>query len=258
MDKSFFKCDKLENLSHVNHAFFTRNIKDSSNLYDMRTTLCPDLTIQEVTQNHKLVLKNFNKEDSELVILKQIHSNKVLYVTKAFPLGAEPQADAMVTDRAGIILAIITADCVPLLFADSKKNIIAAAHAGWKGIFAGVIDETIKKMQELGSKISDIHVTLGPCIHQESYEVGPEFYQKFLEQDSKSDIFFTKSIKETHYMFDLPGFVINRLKYLGLSDIYNINRDTLKEEQNFFSFRRFTLAKEPYIGNNLSVISLER
>jgi hypothetical protein len=162
----------------------------------------------------------------------------------------------MVTDRPGLGLGILAADCMPVLLADPEAGVIGAAHAGWRGAVAGVVEATVRRMSELGADPRCIHASVGPCIAQASYEVGPEFPQPFLQQDPENRRFFVPSRREGRFMFDLPGYVVSRLRRLGLAAVAHTGHDTCAEADLFFSYRRTTLAGEKDYGRGLSVIAL--
>ncbi|MFV9876053.1 MAG: peptidoglycan editing factor PgeF [Rickettsiales endosymbiont of Dermacentor nuttalli] len=247
---------EFSKLSHITHSFFTRNVPGNSNIYINKTD--NNKLKPEIDHNKRIIASILNQSANNLCILKQVHSNKAIIVIQPWDTGLEPEADAMVTSNTNIILAIMTADCCPLLFADRNQNIIAAAHVGWRGARNSVIDNTINTMLNLGAKLKDIHVVIGPCIHQESYEVGPEFYKNFINESITNSNFFINSTKPNHFKFNLLGYVTNKLQLLGISIISNINRNTFAEEENFLSYRRYTLNQNPDDeGSLLSLIALK-
>jgi YfiH family protein len=169
---------------------------------------------------------------------------------------ARPQVDGLVTKTRGKSLGILTADCVPVLFADPEAGVIGAAHAGWKGAVGGVLQETVAAMERLGAVRARIGSGVGPAIAQKSYEVGPEFPQPFIERDRANARFFATAARCRHFMFDLVGFVEQELRALGLGNVTVAGNDTCAEADDFFSYRRTTLAKEPDYGRQISVIGL--
>jgi YfiH family protein len=193
-----------------------------------------------------------------LATVYQHHSAEVVRVEAPWPQAARPKADAMVTVRPGVALGIGTADCAPVLFADVAAGVIGAAHAGWRGAIGGVLEATVKAMAELGADAARIHAAIGPTIAQASYEVGPEFPAPFLAQDPGNARFFVASKRAGHFMFDLPGYVAARLRRLGLGAVEDVVRDTCAEVDQFFSYRRTTLAGEKDYGRGLSAIALAR
>ena len=242
-------------IPHARHAFFTRDIPESGHIYLHKHGKFEELE-SSLKYNRALAMNLLGYDGAELAIVRQIHGTEVVTVTDPWDIAHSPEADAMVTDRPGKVLGILTADCVPVLFADKANPIIGAAHAGWKGAKAGIIENTLTAMEALGSKRRDIAVAIGPCIQQSSYEIGSEFYDNFLAESKDNQRFFRQSTSSGHRMFDLPAYAIARLEKAGVTVIRNISRDTLSEEQHFFSFRRCTLRGEKYSANNLSVITL--
>ena len=162
----------------------------------------------------------------------------------------------MVTDRPNIILGILAADCVPVLFVDPHKRIIGAAHAGWKPAIGGIINETVQTMQMLGARSRDIVAAIGPAIAQSSYEVGPEFFERFLQESDENIVFFTPSPKKSHKFFDIKAYVARKLAQSGVASVNILANDTCSEENLFFSFRRATLRGEPDYGRQISAICL--
>ena len=156
-----------------------------------------------------------------------------------------------------MILGILTADCGPVLFADAEARVIGAAHAGWKGAFTGVLENTVAAMEKLGATRSNIRAVIGPCIAQQSYEVGPEFVERLVKADAENQRFFIPSVKPDHSMFNLPNYVLARLLATGISNASAVRRDTCAEQEEFFSYRRTTLRGEPDYGRQISVISLK-
>ena len=191
-----------------------------------------------------------------LVTVHQIHSPDVAIVERPWQRAENPKADALVTDRPGVALGILTADCVPILFADLTARVIGAAHSGWKGTRDGVSEATVTAMERLGARRDRIRAAIGPAIQQKSYEVGPEFPERFTSLDPSTARFFVPSSRAGHFMFDLPGLVEARLKAFGLGSVERSPHDTAAEAELFFSYRRATLRGEPDYGRGLSAIAL--
>lgn len=192
---------------------------------------------------------------ARLVTLHQVHSAKAVAVTAPFPDDARPHADAMVTDRPGLLLGILTADCAPVLFADAGAGVVGAAHAGWKGAIGGVTDATIAAMEALGARRDRIAAAVGPCIAQPSYEVDDAFRARFAANDPANDRFFIDG-RAGHAQFDLEGYVAHRLAAAGLRRIELLGLDTYADPARFFSYRRATHAGEPDYGREISLIGL--
>jgi YfiH family protein len=216
-----------------------------------------DNITEQIKVNKELITNQLHIKEGALSILKQTHTSIAIEIESVAMLGDEIEADGQVTLKEGIALGILTADCVPILFADKNKKIIGAAHSGWKGARHGVIESTIEKMISKGSNRDDIIAVIGACIHQESYEVGPEFIENFLSEKTDNQKFFIPSVKDNHHMFNLPGYVEEKLKNTGIKTIDNINKNTYFDEENFFSFRRSTLRSTKLEGNLLSVIMIK-
>ncbi len=185
----------------------------------------------------------------------QVHSTDVIHVTSPFSEGARPNGDALVTDRPGVLLGILTADCGPVLFADHHAGVVGAAHAGWKGALAGVTDATITAMERLGADRGRITAAVGPCIARASYEVDDDFARRFEEQALENERFFTPG-RAHHHQFDLEGYIVHRLARAGLTRIEALGLDTYADPARFFSFRRATHRHEPDYGRQISLIGL--
>ena len=199
-----------------------------------------------------------------LVNAGQVHGINVVTVNKAWPIGATPEddkkfippGDALVTATPGIALGILTADCAPVLFADSAARVIGAAHAGWKSAIGGVVRTTVAAMEALGADRKRIAAAIGPCIAQENYEVGAEFRQQFVAENSVNAEYFVASDRANHFRFDLENYVAERLKAAGIKDIAKLSADTYARDEEFFSFRRNTHRREANYGRQISAIVL--
>ena len=187
-----------------------------------------------------------------LVTVHQVHSPDVVTVAEPWPDDARPQADALVTNRPGLLLGILTADCAPVLLADREAGVIGAAHAGWRGALAGVTDSTIAAMEALGAKRERIAAAIGPCIAQPSYEVDTGFVAKFGPDNAR----FFKPGREGHAQFDLEGYVAARLTAAGIATVERLNLDTYADQTRFYSYRRATHRGEADYGRQISVIGL--
>jgi YfiH family protein len=241
----------------ITHCFFTRRGGVSEGIYQGLNVGRGSHDVPErVERNWEIVAESLNTQKSACCQLYQIHSSDVLTVTEPFG-DARPKADAMVTKEKGIMLGVLTADCVPVLFADPVHRVIGAAHSGWKGAVSGVLQNTVKAMEALGAQRQNILAAIGPCIHQASYEVGQEFYENFIVESSENDRFFIPSHRPAHYRFDLPGYVHFQLGMLELGGIDQIPYDTCTEEALFFSYRRKTLRGEEDYGRQVSGIVLK-
>lgn len=243
------------------HGFFTRNGGVSEGLYhSMNCGLGSDDAETHVIENRARAAAVLRVAPENLVTLYQIHSNKAVTLTRPWAPKETPQADAMVTRQTGLALGILTADCAPVILADTKNGVIGAAHAGWKGALSGIIEVTVEAMIALGAGRSIIAAAIGPCISQRNYEVGPEFKSRFCEDNKANDNFFTPSLiseRADYWHFDLPGFAAHRLRACGIRRIDDRPACTYAQNDRFFSYRRSTHRREPDYGRNLSAIVLD-
>ncbi len=192
---------------------------------------------------------------AKLVTVHQVHSPEAVVARAPWPDDARPHADAMVTDRPGLALGILTADCTPVLFADAKAGVVGAAHAGWKGALAGVIESTVAAMEGLGAGRARIRAAVGPTIARKSYEVDEGFFRSFAEANEVHERFFSLG-RPGHWQFDLEGFVVSRLAEAGVTRIEALGLDTYSDPTRFYSYRRATHRGEPTYGRQVSLIAL--
>lgn len=236
------------------HGFFTRKGGASSGIFaglNCGTGSSDQADI--VAINRGRVAEAMGVALGNLVSVHQVHSPDV--VTLAAPLAEKPRADAMVTATPGIALAILTADCQPVLFADAKAGVIGAAHAGWKGAKGGVLEATLDAMEALGARREDTAAIIGPCISQGAYEVGPEFFESFTDDDPETRRFFANG-KGDRMLFDLPAYGLWRLREAGIGHAEWTRHCTYADPARFFSYRRTTHAGEADYGRLISVIRL--
>jgi YfiH family protein len=241
------QADNLQALPGLQHAFFTRAFGNGG-FYLQKNP-------EDVFSSRASMAAQVGVAAENLLCCHQTHSPDVVTVREIGAALQNPMADALVTDKKGIALGILTADCVPVLFAD-KAGIIGAAHAGWRGALSGILENTVEAMEKLGARRKYIHAALGPCIWQNSYEVGPEFPAPFLAENPERQRFFRPAFKSDRYMFDLPGYVVARLKELGLASIQGSGADTCADPARFYSHRYTTLRGEKRDGNLMSAIAL--
>ncbi|MDP1027966.1 peptidoglycan editing factor PgeF [Sphingomonas sp. KR1UV-12] len=192
---------------------------------------------------------------ASLATLYQVHSVDVVRVLTAMRDDDRARGDAMVTDRPGILLGILTADCAPVLFADPEAQVIGAAHAGWKGAIAGVTDATVAKMEALGARRERIVAAVGPCIARRSYEVDDAFALRFTAEDAANERFFASG-RQGHHRFDLEAYVAHRLAAAGIGRIATLGLDTYADADRFYSYRRATHRGEADYGRQISLIGL--
>jgi YfiH family protein len=242
----------------VRHGFFTREGGVSDGVFaSLNVGFGSGDAPEKVAENRTRAMAALDLPADRLVTCFQVHSPEVLVVDQPWLREDSPRADAMVTRRRGLALGILTADCVPILFADPDAAVIGAAHAGWRGALNGVIDATLQAMIRLGAVPQRIRAAIGPCIAQRSYEVGPEFPAPFLAAQPGNDDFFAPARRTGHFLFDLPGYVERRLGDRGIGIIQRAPCDTVAEATRFFSYRRACLAGESDYGRGLSAIVLE-
>jgi hypothetical protein len=247
----------LAALDGVQHRFFTRSGGVSTGLFSSLNCGYGSADAPEnVRENRRRAAGQFGLDEPDLQTVHQIHSADVLTVgAERWKSPGAPQADGLVTDRPGVALGVMAADCAPVLLADGNASVIGAAHAGWKGALGGVVDATIVAMEKLGARRERIQVVVGPCIGPASYEVGPEFPAPFLAQDEANEAFFRTATRAGHFMFDLPGYLVHRIARNGVT-VSATGHDTLSGTDDFFSYRRNTLQGVRDYGRGLSAIAL--
>jgi YfiH family protein len=252
----------LLDLDGIAHGFFTRQGGVSEGIYaSLNVGRGSRDNPAHIAENRRRVALHFGQQPESLQSCFQIHSAICLRAEE--PWGDQrPEADAIATRMPGLICGALSADCTPILFADPEARVVASAHAGWQGALSGVAENTLTEMLALGASKSRIRAVVGPCIHQPSYEVGPEFRDRFLAGDSDSARFFMPAPSALDggdkFLFDLPGYVLLRLERAGLSLIATLGRDTCAEEDLFFSNRRAFKRQEPDYGRLISAIALTR
>jgi len=250
-------CPKLKDIKEINHGFFTREGGVSDGLYSsLNCGPGSDDNPDNVTKNRAIVAEKIGVDADRLYTLYQCHTNEVEVIDSSSGHNATREADAMVTQEKSVALGILAADCAPVLFADSVSGTIGAAHAGWKGVIGGILENTVAEMYDLGANHHDIVATIGPCIGPDSYEISEEFKDNFLQDDPDNYQFFKITTKSGHHLFDLPGYSKNRLEKLGLKSVQWVDEDTLPQEDKFFSYRRTTLNGEKDYGRQISVITM--
>ena len=240
----------------LSHGFFTRQGGVSCGIYaSLNCGLGSADDPANVALNRARCAGRLGVLATGLVTAYQVHGIAVAEVPAPWAAGSGPRADALVTKRPGIALGILTADCTPVLLADMHAGVIGAAHAGWKGAKAGVIEAVVAAMVRHGADPKNIMAAVGPVIGAASYEVGPEFRQAFLDDDPAASVFFSDGPRGRPH-FDLPGFVVHRLTALNLGGVDRIEADTCADPGRFFSYRRSCQLGEPDYGRQLSAIAL--
>lgn len=244
---------KLSAITGVKHGFFGRKGGVSTGIYEsLNIGQGSDDEAQNIRDNRDRIRDAVGAE--KLLSCFQVHSAKAITVTE--PWRTRPQADAMVTKVPGLALCVLSADCVPVLFADAEAGVIGAAHAGWKGAIAGVCEATLDAMEAIGATRAQITAAIGPAIQQASYEVGPEFRDTFVGDQEWTDRLFIAG-EEDRSHFDLTGYVEAVLLGQGIAAVDNLGLDTCAMEEDYFSNRRRNHRGEPDYGRNGSVIVLE-
>jgi YfiH family protein len=244
----------LLELPGVRHAFFTRQGGVSQGVYaSLNVGAGSKDDPDAVAENRRRAAAHLGA--ASVVSAYQVHSATALVADGDWPAGP-PQADAVVSATPGVVCGALAADCAPILMADPEARVVAAAHAGWKGALTGVAEAAIARMEALGARRERIVAAIGPCIAPASYEVGPEFVQRFKDADPAYGRFFTPGVSDDKRQFDLPGFVLARLRAAGVGQCEWIGRDTCAEPDLFFSNRRAFKLGEPDYGRLLSAIAI--
>ena len=251
-----FNSKKLSSFSEISHGFFNRTGGVSVGIY--KSLNCgigsKDKKIN-IEKNLKIVKSRFNKKSKKIFLVQQMHSSKFVFLSKNAKIKSRSiRADAIITEKKKFPIAVLTADCVPILLFDKKRKMIAAIHAGWRGALKGIVSRVIKFMLKKGCNEKDIIVTIGPSITQKNYNVKINFKKKFLKKHKKNKIFF-KNINNLIY-FDLPNYIRSQLKFCKISKIDMINIDTYDKKNNFFSARRSLKLKHDDYGRNISIIMI--
>ena len=247
---------KLLKQKEISHGFFNKLGGKSIGIY--KSLNCGPGSKDKknkIKENLKIVKNRIDKKSKDIFLLHQFHSNKFVFIGKNFKFNKKKiKADAIITNQKKLPIAVLTADCVPILLYDNKKKMIAAIHAGWKGSFKGIIKKVIDFMLLKGCKTNSITAAIGPCIQQNSYNVGNEFKKKFIKKNRYNRIFFKR--KKNIIYFDLPNFVKSQLKSYKITKIDMINIDTFVKKNNFFSARQSLKLKHDDYGRNISIIMI--
>ena len=250
------KSKKLSKFRDIEHAFFNRLGGKSNGIY--KSLNCGPGSSDDrknIFNNLEIVKRKINSTSNKILLLNQIHSNKFLYISKKTKLNKNKLVgDAIITNKSNTPIAVLTADCAPILMFDNSNKMIAAIHAGWKGAYKGIVKRVLNFMIKKGSSVDNITAVIGPCISLKSYEVKQDFIEKFIKKDAKTKVFF-KRIKNKNY-FSLNEYIAYQLKILNIKKIEIINKDTFNVKNNFFSARRSKSCNENDYGRNISVIMI--
>ncbi len=246
---------RSKKLGGFEHGFFTRLGGTSIGIFEGLN--CGTGSIDDnnkVKINRHLVAAEMKVSPKNLITVHQEHSTRVVVVDS--PLEFLTRADAIVTNTPNLSISVLTADCLPVLFADKKNSVIGVAHAGWKGALNGILENTVRSMIELGADIKNIKAVLGPCISPIIYEVGQDFFDTFIERSKSFQNYFSKGINKNKYFFDLPKFALDRLNTLEILDAEWIGNCTYQESDKFYSYRRSQHLGELDYGRQISTIKI--
>ena len=247
----------LKKFKEINHGFFDNKGGHSKGIYkSLNCGIGSSDSKKNVLKNLRVACDKIGCNKRKLVLLHQVHSNKFIFIKKNYKFNKKKfKADALVTKVKNIAIAVLTADCVPVLIYDHKLKIISAIHAGWKGAYKNIIFKVLKFFKKKGSNAENIYAAIGPSITKKNYEVKNDFKQKFLKKNKKNSIYFNTKNNKTY--FSLNNYIYNQLKFKGIKNIELINKDTFDKKNNFFSARRSIKNKENDYGRNISIIMIK-
>jgi YfiH family protein len=249
------KSKKLSKIKDLKHGFFNSIGGKSKNIYkSLNCGLGSNDNKLNVKKNLEIVRKKISTNAKSIFLLKQVHSNKFIFIDEKYNNKKKPLADAVITNQRNLPIAVLTADCSPILIYDKKKKIVAAIHAGWKGAYKGIIDNVIKFMIKKGCKTNHMVAVIGPSISLKNYEVQIDFKQRFINQRKKNSCFFKIDKKKLY--FNLAGYIQSSLKNNKIKDIDILKIDTFDIKNKFFSARRALRLKHNDYGRNISIIML--
>ena len=250
------KSKKLSKIKDLQHGFFNSVGGKSENIY--KSLNCgPGSNDKKlnVKKNLEIVRKKISKKAKDIFLLQQVHSNKIVYINDKYRNKRKPKADAVITNQRNLPIAVLTADCCPIIIYDKKMKIIAAIHAGWKGAYKGIINKVIKFMVTKGCELKNITAVIGPTISLKNYEVKENFRLKFIKQNKKNNIFF--KLNKNKLYFNLTGYIYSSLKKSNIKNIDILKIDTFDFKNKFFSARRALNLKHNDYGRNISIIMLK-
>jgi YfiH family protein len=244
-------------LTGIRHAFFTRAGGVSDGLYaSLNGGVGSRDAADKVAENRARMAAALGVEPYRFLTAYQIHSPNVVVAEAAWAGETRPRADAIVTRMRALAIGVTTADCGPILFADPQAGVIGAAHAGWRGALTGVVEATVEAMERLGARRGEIRAAIGPMIRQSNYEVGADLMSRFAAEDRASNRFFSAAERDGHALFDLAGYVAERLARAGVGRIEDIGLCTYADPERFFSYRRTTHSAEADYGRHVNAIAL--
>ena len=246
---------KLNEFTNIKHCFFSRKGGVSKDSYNsLNCGLGSNDEIDNVLNNLSIVSEKIGVNKNNLFTMNQTHSNNVVIINESNQDTKKVHADALITSIKNIAISVLTADCVPILIYEKINHIVACVHAGWKGAINGIVENTFNQMLQI-NKNSNFYVAIGPCIGFKNYEVGREFYNKFISENKTNEKFFTPNDKDK-FFFDLRKYVNSKITKFDVKYVENIDLDTYFEEENFFSFRRSRKLGEKDYGRCISTIGL--
>ncbi len=249
------KSKKLLKIKNIKHGFFNKTGGKSKKIYSSLNCGPGSKDVpSNVKKNLRIVIKKISKKAKKIFLLHQIHSNKFVFINQKNTFKSKPKADAVITNQKNIPIGVLTADCVPILLCDEKKNFIAAIHAGWKGAYKDIVSKVINFMVKNGSNPRDITAAIEPAISVTNYEVKKDFKIRFIKKNKKNNKFFKTKYKRLY--FDLPNYVKSCLLKNKIKNIETINIDTFDINNNFFSARRALKLNHDDYGRNISIIML--
>ena len=249
------KSKKLSKIKDLQHGFFNSIGGKSENIY--KSLNCgPGSNDKKlnVKKNLEIVRKRISKKANDIFLLQQTHSSKFVYINEKYKNKNKPKADAVITNQRNLPIAVLTADCSPILIYDKKMKIIAAVHAGWKGMYKGIINKVIKFMVTKGCELKNMTAVVGPSISLKNYEVKEDFRLKFIKQSKKNNIFF--KLNKNKLFFNLTGYIRSSLERNKIKHIDILKIDTFDIKNKFFSARRAIKLKHNDYGRNISIIML--
>ena len=249
------KSKKLTKIKILKHGFFNSLGGKSTDIY--KSLNCGPGSkdkISNIKKNLEIARRKFSKKAMNIFLVHQVHSNKFIYINERYNKKVKPKVDAIITNQRHLPIAILTADCAPILICDDKKKMIAAIHAGWKGAYKGIVERVVKFMLKKGCQIEDMTAVIGPSISSKNYEVKEDFKKKFIKKDKKNLKYFKISGKKLY--FNLIKYVQSCLQNNKIKSIDTIKIDTFDIKNNFFSARRALRLKHNDYGRNISIIML--
>ena len=249
------KSKKLSRIKDIKHGFFNSVGGKSKGIY--KSLNCGSGSKDNklnIKKNLQIVRKNISKKAKNIFLLHQFHSNKFIYIDNKYSNKKKPKADAVITNQKYLPIAVLTADCAPILIYDNKMKMVAAIHVGWRGAYKDIIKKVVKFMIKKGCSVNNMVAAIGPCISIKNYQVKKDFIKKFIKKDKKNIIFFKKT-KSKNY-FNLKKYVHSQLKSLDIKKIDIIDKDTFNAKNNFFSARRSISCNENDYGRNISIIMI--